>query len=118
MSAQDVIADQIEGLVIGSGWDVAPTRKQSESIAAQTVRALEGSGYAVVKLPEVEPGEEDDIATGWDTPRESVNIWHSHPTEIELHEMANEPLSATEARELAAALLAAARHAEAGGDRG
>lgn len=62
----DVIADQIEGLVIGSGWDVAPTRTQAESIARQVIRALAGSGFAVVKLPE--PDHRCDRDAAWVMP--------------------------------------------------
>ena len=104
MSARDVIED-----VIASSFGLGATvSHHAENIET----ALSRKGYEVIELPEAEPAEDSDIATGWDTPREVVNIWHSHPTEIKLYEMTNKPLSSSEARDLAAALLAAARHAD------
>lgn len=68
MSTQDVIADQIEGEVIGSGWDVSATRDQANAMARRAVKALETLGYAVVELPS--PGDErDDLRAAIDRVR-------------------------------------------------
>lgn len=109
-SVQDVIADQIDGLVIGSGWDVAPTRKQAEAVAGRVSAALEGSGYVVVKLPDpyYMEAKSDDESGFHEWPGVDVLVFDDG--EIHFNGVITE---GGEAYDLAVALLAAARHAEA-----
>lgn len=116
-SAQDVIADQIEGEVIGSGWDVSATRDQANAMARRAVKALETLGYAVVELPE--PVHRCDRDAAWITPDGEVyqvdfdrrnGIWVSDRTTTTGQTFG--PVLPRHAREVANALFAAAAHAE------
>lgn len=103
VSAQDVIAAQIVGQVLGSGWDVAATRDQADSMARRAVKALETRGYAVVKLPKPVQNRRGEIE------------WHSGLAKIGLNQHGVfwtgmfQP-TPSDVEEFAAALLAAERH--------
>lgn len=105
MSAADVIADSLRS---------AEDYGTYESDAASIVDALKGAGYAVVELP-----KQRIIPTGWNT--ECLGAWPAgrpsgEPVSAwpngEVATPSGDFISATEARQLALALLAAADAAE------
>lgn len=93
----------------------------AEWLAEMALDALRANGYEVVKLPEPEAREsEDEIATCWDHLPHQILVWDSHPDEVQwaYNFEPGEPLTPTEALELAGSLAAAALLAAANaGDR-
>lgn len=82
---------------------------------AAVVEALERAHYAVVELPP--PDEREDGYEFTDFPGSGLYVpvvFDDHPGEVQIRAGAwcDEPLSVTEARELAASILAAADYAE------
>lgn len=91
-------------------------------LAGMALDALRANGYEVVKLPEPEDREsKHEIATCWDHLPHQILVWDSHPDEVQwaYNFEPSEPLTPTEALELAGSLAAAALLAAANavGDR-
>lgn len=84
--------------------------------AQQVLDELKAARIAVVELPEPQEREDDaEIATCWDALPYQALVWDEHPDEVQVayNYESSEPLSPSEARDLAVALLAAADAAEA-----
>lgn len=122
MTAQEVIERVLyDALVAQNGFVTSDRKVYMGSGGMVDVRGLASAvvttaGLAVVKLPEPcdrEPGDEftDFPGVGLYVPV----VFDGYPGEVQIRAGAwcDEPLSATEARDLAASLLAAANVAEA-----
>lgn len=92
--------------------------------AVLVLAALRSAGYTIVELPkpalgwwdcyEDEGDPPDHQNYGDETAEYAVTTWFDHPGEVQISHQGEplEPISPADARELAAALLAAADHAE------
>ena len=84
----------------------------SDSLANWLADALAANGWELVKLPEADVSE--DGVTDWEQLPYRVSTVEEYPGEVfpAYRGEPEEPLSPTEARELAGKYLAAAKHAE------
>lgn len=92
----------------------------ADAAIAAHLEALGSGGHVVVKLPESQEREADDLAIWWDRVGElRVSVHDRYPDEVGMSYDFEpyEPLSVDEARTLAATLMAAAAAAESGETR-
>jgi hypothetical protein len=103
-------------------------RASAEMLADKAIAAhlewLAAHGYEVILLPRAQPGWWDTYEDEGDPPDHRsfndqsfdhfVTVWNDHPTEVQVSYRGEpmEPMSPTAARDLAAALLAAAKEVE------
>lgn len=109
----DTIADDFNNEIVGNSSDYNGGRLtlgRSRDLAAQALAALRAAGYVIVKLPEPEPGE---AAWPIDYPRQNATSW-VFVTENSRIGFPPYRVDSSQARQLAAALLAAADAAEEG----
>ncbi|UZF57687.1 hypothetical protein LH935_06795 [Gordonia polyisoprenivorans] len=123
MSAQEVIAAHMPYDWCGGMWDcTAPncdvdtseSENPDQDFAAHVLDALSANGVAVVEKPE--PDETEDGVTDWECAPYRISTLEAYPGEVFPAYLGEpeEPLTPQGARELAAALLAAADAAERG----
>lgn len=99
-TSHDVIARHMANRIIHED-----PKGQAENIATEALAALTAAGYAVVRLPEPD-GHSSTGAPAWGTIPYPV---YAEPNRVDLD---TTPIEAGDARDLAAALLAAANHQE------
>lgn len=110
------MSDELRGIIAIAHCGISQPCAWHRETAARSLAALKASGYEVVRLPEPLEREDGDEFTDFPGafPYTPV-VFDQHPGEVQIRAGAwcDEPLSATEARELGASILAAANAANA-----
>ncbi|AEK08141.1 DNA methyltransferase [Mycobacterium phage Baka] len=110
-----MMSDRILGTIAKALADDEDVTALDYDEARNILAAFEANRIALVELPEPEEREEDEVAVGWPSVAlHRVLVWDDYPGEVHFdYDLEpEEPMSPGEARELAAALLAAAVVAE------